>query len=245
MAGAGVRLFTAGQILTASQVNTYLMDQVVAVFPDSASRDAAFGGLGEPSLSDGRFCYLQSDHKLYFYNHDTTSWEEVGAQVSDGEITAIKLDSNAVTEAKIASNAVTTGKIADANITYAKLAPAAITSLNAFAYNSVRNTPTITANAYTLTASDLGKLVELNNGSTAMTLFVPDNSVGFNVGDRIDILQTMAGINMVTIAGANGTVTVNSFDNQLKLGGQWASATLIKRASTSGGVWVLIGNITS
>lgn len=80
MAGAGVRLFTAGQILTASQVNTYLMDQVISVFPDSASRDAAFGGLGEPALSEGRVCYLQSDDKIYLYNG--TSWSELALSVT-------------------------------------------------------------------------------------------------------------------------------------------------------------------
>lgn len=81
MAGAGVRLFTAGSVLTASQVNDYLMDQVVARFANSAARDAAFGGLGEPSLSEGRICYLDSDNKLYI-NTDGTSlgWVEVGAQ---------------------------------------------------------------------------------------------------------------------------------------------------------------------
>lgn len=40
MAGAGVRLFTAGSILTASQVNDYLMDQAVCRFADASARDA-------------------------------------------------------------------------------------------------------------------------------------------------------------------------------------------------------------
>lgn len=86
MAGAGVRLFTAGSILTANQVNTYLMDQVIARFADTASRDNAFGGLGEPVLSEGRLCYLDSDNKVYV-NTDGTS----GGWVALGEIPDITI----------------------------------------------------------------------------------------------------------------------------------------------------------
>jgi hypothetical protein len=32
MAGAGAKLFTSGSVLTAAQVNTFLMDQAVMVF---------------------------------------------------------------------------------------------------------------------------------------------------------------------------------------------------------------------
>jgi hypothetical protein len=127
MAGAGVKLFTAGSQLTATEVNTYLMDQVVAYFADSAARDAAFGGAGEPSLSAGRIAYLFSDNKLYVYDN-TNNWVEVGAQVEDGEITTAKIAALAVTAAKIASDAVTTAKILDANVTAAKLASDAVTT---------------------------------------------------------------------------------------------------------------------
>lgn len=80
MAGAGVRLFLAGSRLLASQVNTYLMDQTVSRFSDSAARDAAFGGLGQPVLSEGRVCYLDSDNKVYLY--DDSAWVEITNLVS-------------------------------------------------------------------------------------------------------------------------------------------------------------------
>ena len=51
MAGAGAKLFVAGTILTAAQVNTYLMDQTIMRFATTAARDAAFGGAGEPTLA--------------------------------------------------------------------------------------------------------------------------------------------------------------------------------------------------
>jgi hypothetical protein len=205
MAGAGVRLFTAGQILTAAQVNTYLQDQVVSVFDDAATRDASFGGLGEPSLSEGRVCYLKSDNKLYMNTDGTpTGWIEIGAQVDDGEITTIKLADGSVTVAKLATGAPRAG------------------------FNSTQNAQTGTT--YSLVLADLGKLVELNNASD-ITVTIPTNaSQAFAIGDRIDLMQTGAG--QVTVSPASG-VTLTAYDAQYKLSGQWACATLIKRDTNS------------
>ncbi len=41
MAGAGYRTFSAGEVLTAANVQTYLMDQAIPVFASSTARDAA------------------------------------------------------------------------------------------------------------------------------------------------------------------------------------------------------------
>jgi hypothetical protein len=79
MAGAGVRVFQAGEVLTATLVNTYLQDQVVARFASASARDAAFGGSGEPTLEEGRVCYLDSTNELgcrHWIKHNLTigSW---------------------------------------------------------------------------------------------------------------------------------------------------------------------------
>lgn len=74
MAGAGAKLFTSGSVLTAAQVNTYLMDQTIMRFATTTARDAAFGGAGEPTLAEGMFCYIDADNKLYYY--DSSAWKE-------------------------------------------------------------------------------------------------------------------------------------------------------------------------
>jgi hypothetical protein len=74
MAGAGAKLFTSGSVLTAAQVNTYLMDQTIMRFATTAARDAAFGGVGEPTLAQGMFAFVDADNKLYFYNG--SAWKE-------------------------------------------------------------------------------------------------------------------------------------------------------------------------
>jgi len=92
--------------------------------------------------------------------------------------------------------------------------------------------------SYTLVAGDAQKVVEMNV-ATANTLTVPTNdNVAFPVGTSILVVQTGAG--QTTIAGAAG-VTVNSFLG-LKMVGQWAGATLIKRATNT---WVAVGGLVA
>lgn len=73
MAGAGSKLFTSGSVLTANDVNTYLMDQTIMRFTSTTTRDAAFGGAGEPTLSEGMFAYTSDTNTLWFYTG--SAWE--------------------------------------------------------------------------------------------------------------------------------------------------------------------------
>ena len=84
MAGAGALLFTSGQVLTAAQVNTYLMDQSIMRFATVAARDAAFGGAGEPTLAEGMFAYIDADNSLYFYSG--SSWLKYGITNDDDQL---------------------------------------------------------------------------------------------------------------------------------------------------------------
>ena len=77
MAGAGAKLFTSGSVLTAAQVNTFLMDQAVMVFATTTARDAAFGGAGEPTLAEGMYAFTSDTNTLWFYTG--SAWESAGA----------------------------------------------------------------------------------------------------------------------------------------------------------------------
>ena len=66
MAGAGFKSFQDGQVLLASEVNEYMMQQQIMVFADAAARDAAI-----LSPSEGMFAFLKDVDKLTVY---TTSW---------------------------------------------------------------------------------------------------------------------------------------------------------------------------
>ena len=66
MAGAGFKLFADGNVLLASEVNEYMMQQQIMVFADAAARDAAI-----LSPSEGMFAFLKDTDKLTVFK---TSW---------------------------------------------------------------------------------------------------------------------------------------------------------------------------
>jgi hypothetical protein len=63
MAGAGYKLFNTGDVLTAAQVNTYLMEQTVMRFATTTARDTALTGV----LAEGMLCYIDADNNIYKY----------------------------------------------------------------------------------------------------------------------------------------------------------------------------------
>lgn len=78
MAGLGYKVFTAGEVLTAANVNGYLMEQSVMVFAGTAARSSA---IGTPSA--GMVSYLTDTSTLQVYG---TAWADVS---SPGDITAV------------------------------------------------------------------------------------------------------------------------------------------------------------
>lgn len=80
MAGAGYKLFATGDVLTAAQVNTYLMQQTIMVFANSTARTTALSGV----LAEGMFSYLQDTNSTEYY--DGTAWQSIS---NPGDITAV------------------------------------------------------------------------------------------------------------------------------------------------------------
>jgi len=100
-------------------------------------------------------------------------------------------------------------------------------------------TPTFSSNNYTLVIGDASKILLASNSSTAGTVTIPLNSsVAFSTGTVITITQTGSG--QLTLTPTGG-VTINSFQSQTKLSGQFASAQLIKTGTDT---WLAVGNLT-
>jgi hypothetical protein len=77
--GSGFRTFTAGEILTASNVQNYLQDQVVMTFAGSAARSSA---IGTANFEEGMTSYLTDTDKMEVYNG--TNWVSVAPTTSQG-----------------------------------------------------------------------------------------------------------------------------------------------------------------
>jgi len=70
-AGLGFKTFNTGDVLTAAEVNGYLM-QGVLVFADAAARDAAI-----TSPQEGQFAYTKDNNSLWYYTG--SAWAASGA----------------------------------------------------------------------------------------------------------------------------------------------------------------------
>jgi hypothetical protein len=69
LAGAGFKLFENGNVLLASEVQNFMMDQQIMVFAGTAARGSAIA-----SPSEGMFAFLKDTDTLTY--HDGTDWEE-------------------------------------------------------------------------------------------------------------------------------------------------------------------------
>ena len=81
----GFKVFSVGEVLTAADVNDYLMEQSIGIFADSTARDAQI-----TSPIEGQFCYLSDSNVLQFYNG--SSWASF---IGEGDITGVTITTNA------------------------------------------------------------------------------------------------------------------------------------------------------
>ena len=79
MAGEGFKVYATGELITATEFNTFIQEQVVMVFDDATARDSAIS-----SPSEGMFCYLKNTNVLMFY--DSSSWVNY---IGEGDITGV------------------------------------------------------------------------------------------------------------------------------------------------------------
>ena len=155
MAGLGRKTFTAGDILTAAQVQGYLQDQAIMVFAGTAARGTAIG-----APSEGMFSYQTDTNSLTFY--DGAAWSTYGI-VSGGTALNVILDApeETVTISATAAGGTVQLNMATSGVTYYTTNGTANFAVN------LRGDASTTLNT-TLATSDAMTHVFLNtNGTTA------------------------------------------------------------------------------
>jgi hypothetical protein len=105
---------------------------------------------------------------------------------------------------------------------------------------AILKSPIVSANAYTLIATDAGNSLKITD-STATTIYIPENaSNSFKIGQKVEILRLGSGA--VSIAPVSGTVVLNSKSSNRKIAAQYSGAVLTK---TNTNEWLLIGDLTA
>ena len=77
----GFKVFSTGEVLTAADVNDYLMEQSISIFADSSARDSQIS-----SPVEGQFCYLSDSNVLQFYNGSGRA-----SFIGEGDITGVTI----------------------------------------------------------------------------------------------------------------------------------------------------------
>jgi len=78
---SGFKVWTTGDLVSASDFNNYIQEQVIMTFANSSARDSAVS-----SPEEGMFCYLADTNELQFYNG--SSW---ASYIGDGDITGVTI----------------------------------------------------------------------------------------------------------------------------------------------------------
>ena len=202
MAGSGIRVFAAGEILTAAQVNGYLMDQAVTRFADAATRDASFGGAGQPVLTEGRICYLDDVNFIQYF--DGATWVD-SSQFTVGDGT--------ISNAKLAANSVTSDKIAPGTVIAADIAAGSITNTEINASAAIADTKLATISTALKVSNSA---TTATNANTASAIVARDASGDFAAGKAtlatVDVTTVVETASIVA-AASTGTINIDFSTN--------------------------------
>ena len=226
--GLGTRLFVAGDVITAADVNGYLMNQSIMRFATTAARDTAFGngiaigqtvagvaGDGKPLLQEGMFAYIDLNNDVTFFNG--SSWVSAPTFVlADGEVTNAKVNASAaiaysklnLATSIVNSDVSTSASIADTKLgtisTPGKVSNSATTATDANTASAI--VARDAAGKATLTAIDIKTVIE----TASISASASTGTINIDFSTNPTVYYTLDATNdwTINVRGTSG-VTLN------------------------------------
>jgi hypothetical protein len=195
---AGRKTFVAGEILTAADVNAFLMDQAVQVYDSAAARTTAL-----PSPLEGQVTYLKDVDRVEVY---TTAWGPIG-KILDSK-TAIKTDT------QVSSSIAAGASVAVSGLTIAHSVQSSSNKVLLFAQVNTSRGGAVGAAALTAggTAIGIGDAASSRTRMGASNLATADyvGSV-FLMAEHTPGVTTSVtyGVNVINLRGSTDTLYVN------------------------------------
>jgi len=207
------KLFSTGEVLTAANVNAYLMNQTVMVFASAAARTTALSGV----LAEGMISYRTDAKVVEYYNG--TAW------ISDASTTAIQ-NSLVTTKGDLiaASAASTPARLGVGTTNQTLIVDSTQTTGMKWAPSAQS---TLSAKGSLVSASGANTLAELTVGTTNQTLIVDSTqTTGMKWAPSAQSTLSAKG-SLVSASGANTLA-------ELTVGAD--GTTLVADSSTSTGL---------
>ena len=193
----GFKVFSTGEVLTAADVNDYLMEQSISIFADATARDAQI-----TSPIEGMFCYLADTNELQFYNG--SAW---AGYIGEGDITGVTAGTNIGGGGT--SGAVTINLDIDAEVDFNDQVAKEII-LKDYAETDVAVTSSSGVVSIDLANGNTGTITLTENITDIDFTNVPTNGVSsFTLQITQDTTDRTVAINAVTVNGG-GDVTAKT-----------------------------------